>query len=364
MQAVRSYQEAMPMAGFLSSVRQFSFLRMCKSARARAEDRPVGNPWMWQGTGHDVHGLRYNFTAGAWACQLEISGPNAQLLVALAGQLVGEILRIEEKFAQHGAHSVIQALNCGAGRAAVVVDAETQHLLNLAHQQWQTSHGLVDATSGVVRYAWDNGRLDAPQNHNTLQHLMSCVGWQHVQRQLGWVRFDHPALEINLGSLHEAYAVDHAISLLAGMDGVRVSLSVGHARRVWAGAATRETGRAEPLKTSTLADLLHTWPAQVGGLVAKGFAVDGPPSHPLAHLGFNPHTGQPLQDWQQLVVQADTAVQADTLVKTALVKGQEAFAWLSLQQTPYFALRRDGKVFCTQLERALLASISKRASPI
>ena len=364
MQAVQSYQEAMPMAGFLSSAHLFSLLRTGKRTPAKAVAPPIANPLVWQDAQRGLHSLHYHFKARAWVCQLELNGPNAQLVAALANQLVGEVLRIEEKFAQYGPHSVIQAMNGGAGRGAVAVDAETQHVLNLAHQQWQTSQGLVDATSGVVRYAWEDGRLDAPHNPSELLHLISCVGWQHVQRRNGWVRFDHPALEINLGSLHEAYAVDRAISLLAGTDGVRASLSAGPARRVWARPAATAEGIAEHLNTESLAHLLQTWPEQPGGLVAKGFAVEGLPSHPMAHLGFNPLTGRPLQDWQQMVAQADTAVQADTLVKTAWVKGEEAVAWLNQQQTPYYALRRDGKLFCSPLEEAMRSSISNRASPI
>jgi thiamine biosynthesis lipoprotein len=239
----------------------------------------------------------------------------------------------------------------------VAVDAETDCLLDLVHEQWQRSEGLVDATSGVVRYAWDEGQFEAPHDSRELQHLMTCIGWNHVRRMPGWVRFEHPALELDLGSLHEAFAVDRAVAKVQAVEGVGVSLRVGHARRV-AGTLRSSAARrpAAPLQTGSLDALLASWPLRTGGLVARGFAFDAGTEDSVGQLGFDPTTGRPLQTWHQMAVLAATAVEADTLVKTSLVKGANAVEWLNQQQACYYALRRDDKLFCSGLDAAMLAA--------
>lgn len=346
------------MAGFLSPVRLFSFWRQDKPVASplKAEQE---NPAIWHDAATGLACLRYVFGVHRQVCQLDLSGPDAQALQAVVALVINEVRRLEEKFSPYGPNSVIQALNDEAGRGAVAVDQETDQLLDLADQQWALSDGLVDVTAGLARYAWDDAHPDAPHNDAELQHLLTCMGWHHVRRQPGWVRFDHPALELNLGSLREAYAADRVVEQVAGAHpDVLIGLRVGHARRVAGPTRAHHAFPIPPLQTESLASLMQSWPMQAGGVVAKGFALDGAGAHPMAQLGFDPRTGRPLQAWKQVVVQAPTAVQADNWVNTALVKADGAIEWLNQRQACYFAVRRDGKLFCSQLDEAMLAAMT------
>lgn len=355
MQAVRLTQEALPVMAFLGQLRLFSRLRR-DSALGLGPAFFRTKPQKWWDTGSGRSGYRQAFEVGAWHCELELSGGLASALPPLAALVEQEVRRIEAKFSQYGDASVIQALNQNAGRSAVAVDAETEQLLDLTHDQWLASEGWVDATSGVVRYAWDAGQFNAPHDARELQHLLSCIGWQYVRRLPGWVRFDHPALEINLESLHEAFAVDRAVALVQAAQGVSGCLRIGHARRVVGTLPSPSNRPASALQTGSLDTLMASWPQRQGGLVAKGFAFDVRQGDAVSQLGFDPKTGQPLLTWQQLVVQAPTAIQADTWVKIALAKGKDAVEWLNQQQVSYYALRRDGQLFCSQLEASMLAA--------
>lgn len=263
-QAVRSYQDAVPIVFFLGQLRLFSTLRRLSPSRFSASTGHA-KPLKWWDSSTGRSGYQHGFEAGNWYCEVALTGELAAVLPSLAAQVEQEVRRIEGKFSRYGGTSVILALNQNAGRQAVAVDVETDGLLDLVYQQWQYSEGLVDATSGVARYAWDEGQLEAPYDPRELQHLLTCMGWKHVRRMPGWVRFEHPALEIDLGSLHEAFAVDRAVARVLAVEGVGVSLRVGHARRV-AGTigSTALTARRRPCKR------VHLRPCWPRGHCARG----------------------------------------------------------------------------------------------
>jgi FAD:protein FMN transferase len=311
----------------------------------------------------------HRFNAAQWPCLIELQGDNVKALQTLAARCMAETRRLEEKFSPFGLESVVRKINQTAGQQPVAVDAETEQLFDLAHAQWVASEGQIDPTACIARYAWGPS-LDQPHSASELQHLVECIGWHRVAREPGWVRFDHPALELNFGVLLEAFVADRIADMVSAHGAIFGRVEIANVMRVF-GAPAAAAPVATPASASATAlppDLLQVWPVQTGAVVAlhhrnlhplqavsqpeRPDGLEGP-----AHLIYNPKTGQPLTHWKVIAVQAPTAVAGSELALQGATKEGGAVAWLNAQAATFLALRCDEKAFCSDLDLlTLLAS--------
>lgn len=297
--------------------------------------------------------LRFDFTAMASPCSLDLQGRDERALRRAAREAIAEVQRIERKFSRYRPDSVVSRINAAAGGAAVALDAETAALLDFGAQLWQTSGGRFDLTSGVLRQAWDfkNARIPSPAQ---LAATLARVGWAQVQRSRTGVRLMQAGMELDLGGIGKEYAADRAAAVL-NAHGVRHALvnlggdlhALGpqglpaHAGAPWSVDIAHPRQRLAGQAAS-----LARWPLALGGL-----ATSGDYERFFEHAGqrychvLDARTGTPVQHWQSISVAAPTCTAAGAACTLAMLLQDQATDWLAAQQLSYLAVRHDGVRF-------------------
>lgn len=288
---------------------------------------------------------RFAFRAMAAVNEVQVHAPDEARAKALAQPAIDEVLRIEAKYSRYRAGSVVSRINAAAGAAPVEVDVETEGLLDYADAAHRASAGLFDATSGVLRRAWDFHGTRIPTDEE-LAPLLARVGWARVERAPGRVRLPEPGMELDFGGFGKEYAVDRALAVLLGggaqgamvnlagdlaitgaqPDGVPWRVGVRHPRREAAVVATLEVSSGA-LATS--------------GDYERFIEVDG-----VRHCHvLDPRTGRPARGFQSVTVLGPTCLVAGTATTVAMLKGAvDGLAWLAGLGLRCLCVRDDGSV--------------------
>ena len=288
---------------------------------------------------------RFAFRAMAAANEIQVDGGDPDRAHAAAGQAIAEVLRIEAKYSRYRPDSVLSRINVGAGGAPVAVDPETEALLDYAGACWHESAGLFDATSGVLRRAWDFGARRVP-GEAELAPLLALVGWQRVERSPGRVRLPLAGMELDFGGLGKEYAVDRAVAVLrdAGVASALVNLAGDLAiLGPRPGGQPWRVGLRHPRREGELA---ATFAVTSGAIATSGdyerfVEVDG-----VRHCHvLDPRTGRSAQGFQSVSVHAPACLVAGSATTVAMLKGEsEGLAWLEALGLPFHAILADGRV--------------------
>lgn len=300
--------------------------------------------------------LRFEFSAMASPCSLQIDAQDEPAMRHAATQVIAEVTRIEKKFSRYTADSVISRINEAAGHNAVDIDAETSSLLDFADALWRQSEGLFDITSGVLRQAWDFKTDTTPQPPQPaqIQGLLGKVGWNHVARDNAQVYLPIPGMELDFGGFGKEYAADRAASVLQGLGLAHALINLGGDLH-----ALGERGLPELRGTPWYIDIQHprSDPSQPQQMLARlplargGLATSGDYERFFIHAGqrychiLDPHSGWPVSHWQSVSVLAANTTTAGALSTIAMLKGHNAVAWLESQGVRYLAVREDGHAF-------------------
>jgi FAD:protein FMN transferase len=290
--------------------------------------------------------LLFEFSAMASPCSIRIETRDERAASKAAKAAIAEVKRVEMKYSRYLASSVVSKINHAAGAEPVAVDAETAHLLNFADQLWRMSEGLFDATSGVLRQAWDFKTARLPDRAQLAQAL-ARIGWRDVQFSAAKCRLPHVGMELDFGGFGKEYAADRAAAVLQQQGVAHALVNLGgdiHALGSHGMPAQAEQAwRVEvqhPRKTSaTLAGI----EVYGGGLATSGdyeryFELDG---KRYCHV-LNPLTGWPVTHWQSITVLAPNTTMAGALATIAMLKGERGLAWLDSQNVSYLAVQHDG----------------------
>jgi FAD:protein FMN transferase len=307
---------------------------------------PVAAPRMTD-AGED---FGFRFTAMACDCEVRVAGLGRRKAKPLADRAIAEVRRIESKYSRYRAGSVVSRINAAAGTGRPVqVDAESTELIAYAERLHELSGGLFDATSGILRQAWDfrAARKPAP---GQLESLLSRIGWRQVlwtaSPQGGRIELPLAGMELDFGGFGKEYAADRAATLLQ-QHGVRHGM-------VNLGGDIRVVG-PQPDGTPWSLGIQH--PREPGRVVASLPLVDGA----LATSGdyeryfvdddgtrychvLDPRSGWPVSGWQSVSVVAPVCVAAGALTTIAMLKGAEALPFLDSQHVGYLAVDSAGRV--------------------
>ncbi len=272
------------------------------------------------------------FTAMAGPCEVLVdtdSEPRAQRALELAQR---EARRIERKFSRYLPDSEVGRIN-GSRGAPVTVDEETALLLDYAATCYETSLGMFDITSGVLRRAWKFDGSDRVPTEAVVAELLPHVGWDRVT--WGDHELTLPAgMEIDLGGIGKEYAVDRASNLIAAQFPDPFVVNFGgdlYASGLRRGGRPWGIGVDDPERTGRAA--LSRIPMSQGGLATSGDArryilFEG---RRLGHI-LNPKTGWPIEGAPRSVtVIAPTCVEAGTLSTLAYLKGSGARDFLEAE---------------------------------
>lgn len=289
--------------------------------------------------------FRIQFNAMACGCEIAIAGSDEVAAYQSAQLAVDEVKRIEFKFSRYRADSIVSRINAQAGGEPLECDEETCSLLDYADALYKTSDRLFDITSGILRRAWNfkSQRVPAPDE---LHALCACVGWSKVERENNFIRLPVLGMEIDFGGFGKEYAVDRAAGLLAtqGIDSGYVNL--GGDIRVLGPKPDGQAwvmGIQDPRNKE---NLVASIPMMEGALATSGdyekyFEDQG---RRYCHI-LNPATGLPVQRWRSISVLAPLASVAGSCTTIAMLKEDDALAYLDATDMRYLAIDQKGELF-------------------
>lgn len=287
---------------------------------------------------------RVAFVAMGGDCEVCLAGSSRHACDEAAIAAIKEVIRIEEKYSRYRNDSVVSALNKNAGLEAVAIDAETAYLLGYMGTLYQASSGLFDATSGILRHAWNFKDCKIPTREQ-IQKLLPLVGWQYVELDEGTARLRLAGMELDFGGVGKEYAADRAANILREKGVVSGFVNLGGDISV---VGPRPDGmpwifgiRHPRNADETLASV----EAASGALATSGdyeryFDLGG---KRYCHI-LDPHTGYPVTAWRSISIIAPLAVAAGSYATIAMLKQGDALTWLEESDVAYIAMDQAGNV--------------------
>ena len=285
---------------------------------------------------------RFPFQAMASRCEVRLAAPDGAAALALAHAAIDEVKRIEAAYSRYRPDSIVGRINAAAGGEAVTCDDETWQVLGDAAHLYDSSGGLFDITSGVLRRAWDFSRPRLPDPAR-LQALLALVGWPAVERADGRIRLPRAGMEIDFGGFGKEYAADRAVALLQ-----RGGVQHGY---VNLGGDMRFTG---PQPDGTPWRIGIQDPRRPDGVVASiaisqgALATSGDYERYVEIDGrrychvLDPRTGMPVSHWRSVSVLAPLAVLAGSVSTIAMLKAADGLSFLAHSGLSYFAVDAAG----------------------
>ena len=277
--------------------------------------------------------------------EVQVHSDDAALAQRAANAAIAEVQRIEAKYSRYRDDTVVSRINAQAGREPVAVDDETLALLAFADACFRQSDGLFDATSGVLRRAWNfrESRVPSPAQ---LDALLPLVGWDKVEIAGSQVRLSRAGMQLDFGGFGKEYAVDRAARVLRenGAESAMVNLAGDLAiLGPQPGGAPWRVGIKHPRKEGML---LATLPVSSGAIATSGdyerfIEVDGVR---YCHI-LDPRTGMPARGLQSVTVHGPSCLVAGSATTIAMLKGRDAgLAWLESLGVAHLAAADDGTV--------------------
>ncbi|KGM40707.1 hypothetical protein JY96_13430 [Aquabacterium sp. NJ1] len=295
--------------------------------------------------------LGVRFLAMGCGGDIRLAGVPMDEARALAELAIREVLRIEYKYSRYRSDSIVSQINAAAGNGEfIVLDDETAQLMAYADKLWDFSEGLFDITSGVLRRAWDfkSGRVPSTAQ---LEALRPLVGWRQlelvfdVQISSTSVRLTRPGMEIDFGGFGKEYAADRAAALLMGK-GVRHGyVNLGGDIRLMGPRPDGEPwdiGVAHPREAD---HAIATMKLSSGAMATSGdyeryMDVDG---HRYCHI-LHPWTLMPVMFWRSISVVSSVCSAAGALSTIAMLKQDQAPAFLRSQGVTWLGVDQSGQV--------------------
>ncbi|HLX23672.1 MAG TPA: FAD:protein FMN transferase [Usitatibacter sp.] len=286
---------------------------------------------------------RFAFRAMAAENEIQVCGERGVAEIA-AKRAIAEIARIEAKYSRYKDDSVVSRVNAAAGGKPVAIDDETRSLLAYADACWKQSGGLFDATSGILRRAWNFDAKRVPADAE-LAPLLARVGWQDVEIDERGVRLAKEGMQLDFGGFGKEYAVDRAALVLKDAGAVSAIVNLAGDLAVTGpqpGGEPWRVGIRHPRRDG----LIATLEIASGGIATSGdyerfIEVDG-----VRHCHIlDPRTGRSARGFQSVTVLGPGCLVAGSATTVAMLKGErEGLAWLDAVGLPYLAISETGKV--------------------
>jgi len=278
------------------------------------------------------------FEAMKSPCEIWLESQSQQEAERLIEWAASEALRIEAKYSRFRADSVLSYINQEAG-SWVVMDEETEALVDFAACCWEITDGMIDVTVGVYLENWRFDGKTLPPSRNQMKALKSFVGWDKVQLKAGKI-FLPEGMRLDFGGIGKEYAVDMVATQLASKvreGGVMVNFggdlnairprNDGKPWRVTVERAVKSSFEQKTLQ-------LYKGAVATSG-DTKRFAIDKK-RRVLGHI-LNPKTGWPVPNSPaSITVVSETAMQSGLLSTLAMMKGADAEVFLSNQDVQFY----------------------------
>jgi thiamine biosynthesis lipoprotein len=288
--------------------------------------------------------FRERFRAMGSPCELQLWAASRAEAAPLVAAARGEVERLEAKYSRYRPASLLSRINASAGDAAgVEVDEETAGLLDYARTCFETSGGLFDPTSGILRRAWDlkSGRVPA---QGEVDALLARTGWRHVRWQAPRLVLPLPGMELDFGGFVKEYAADRVAELCRGLGARHGLVDLGGDLSLVGphpdGSPWR-VGIRHPLRRGAV---LARVALRAGGIATSGdyerfMIVAG---RRYGHI-LDPRTGWPVDGLAGVSVVASHCLIAGSATTIAMLKGAAAAPrWLAELGLPHVYMTREG----------------------
>lgn len=260
----------------------------------------------------------------AMACRFEVmlASKNARDIAAARAAL-DEADRLEAILTVFRDASEVVHVNRTAGTEDVRVGPELFELLQASERLFQETDGAFDVTSNPLSRCWGflrrEGRVpDAAEIDAARANVGMGKVTLDVDRQT--VRFDHPGIELNFGSIGKGYAMDRMAAILRARGVRHALLSAGPSSVVAVGGG--EEGwpidlRPRRARAPVARVQLRDGTVGSSGAGEQFFEIDG---RRYGHV-LDPRTGWPAAGILGVSVVTPEATVADALSTALLVEG-------------------------------------------
>ncbi len=289
---------------------------------------------------------RRPFRAMGSPCELYLYGESRGHCDALIERACAEVLRLEHKYSRYRDDSVTSAINRSAGDpAGVVVDDETASLLDYASTANETSGGLFDPTSGVLRRVWNfkSGRIPARE---AIDGALTLVGWGRLSWRRPLLVLPQPGMELDFGGFVKEYAADRVAELCREGGARHGMVDLGGDLAVIGPHPDGQTwivGIRDPrAPRSAMASVrLAACAIATSGDYERCMVVDGVR---YTHV-LDPRTGWPVTGMRSVSVVADRCLVAGTATTVAMLKGAtDGARWLDELGLPNLRMDDAGEI--------------------
>ncbi len=255
-----------------------------------AESRDVLPREMAGRTITEIHGAAFGTT---WTIKVRGSSSDAG---ALKKEIETEINRIEFTLSHWRESSVTTAFNRLESTQPFEITPEFAEVMEYCLGLSRTSHGAYDVTVAPLTDLWGYGPAGSKRPDPTPEQIKSAlgkVGWEKLTLDKAelTLRKSHPGVTIDLGSVLQGFAADHAARILRDHDEEDFLVEVGGEFLAGSGGAWK-IGIEDPLnlRHTLMAVMLREEALSTSGLYrARKLAAGKPVSHIL-----NPKTGYPV----------------------------------------------------------------------
>jgi FAD:protein FMN transferase len=277
----------------------------------------------------DLH--RYDATRVSMACvyAIEMYGPDAGALPAIAAVAFDEVDRIDRLMSHYQPESPLSRINREAALHPVSVDNELFDFIAEAMRYNRESRGAFDITVGPLMKAWGffrgDGRVPSAAELGALRPL---IGPRNVVLDAAnrSIRFARRGVELDLGGIAKGYAVDRAVAVLKER-GIAAALVSAGGSTIYAlgappGAVAWDVAIQDPVnsRTSALTIRLKDRALSVAGSSEKSFEANG---ITYSHI-MDPRTARPVQGMLSVAVLTSSGTAGDALDDAFFVLGVRA----------------------------------------
>jgi FAD:protein FMN transferase len=292
------------------------------------------------------------YAADRWSAlgtyvQLVVAGPHA--LGDARREAEALLDEVDRAYSRFRPDSDLVRANAAAGswvRVSLLLVSALQAALGAARE----SDGLVDPTIGrsleALGYDRDFAELQVDDGPATVPVPARVGAWQEVGVDPGGAVRVPPGVVVDLGAVGKAYAADLLAARLVARAGVDCVVSLG------GDVAIGASGEVAPHAWQVaVAEGAADVPAQVVRLDRGGLATSTTTQRRwrrggrAVHHLLDPRTGRPVEStWRTASVAAADCVTANTASTAALVRDEQAVAWLEARGLPARLVARDGAV--------------------
>jgi thiamine biosynthesis lipoprotein ApbE len=195
------------------------------------------------------------------------------------------------------------------------------------------------------------GRTDPPTTVAGRVSIRVIPGWQSVSVDVVGRRLTvPPGVQLDLGATVKGWAADRSAARIADRLGCGVLVSLGGDTAV-AGPPPDGGWRIRVQDATGLPDETPDGPSQVVAISGGGLATSSTAARRWHHGGdllhhiLDPRTGRPAAPvWRTVSVAAATCADANTAATAAIIRGEQAPAWLASLELPARLVTQDGAI--------------------